>query len=648
MLNVFQNLPIRQKLLVANGLFLLCIIGIVGLSIANMLTLKAENDKLNNVLLPSVSQLSELTDKYWMTRIRLLLIPIEQDATKREALKAQVHEFKNLYFTTANNYKKLVKSPEEDTLYKAFMAFNQAEKTDLDTLVPLIDNSQYTDALAWQGEHGGKQYNDFDEASEALVEYNVNQIEANHTQAEKAFHTTFLIFLILSIGIVVAVLAFTFWFARLLNSPIQSVKTALTAVADGDLSQNITPLTSQDELGDLTRSLNSMVGNLTAVVSDIQHSANSVTTASGELTHNAKTLNSTAQELLGQASSSEQATQDLSTNVTVVANAVEESSANIRHIFDVSEKVAKGNQDANAAVQHISQNIHDISRNANDMTTSVHTVASAIEEMSASLSEVAQSAAQAAHVANTAERITETSSVTINRLGQSANEIGNIVDVIKNIASQTNLLALNATIEAASAGDAGKGFAVVANEVKELAEQSATASEDIRRRIAEIQATASEAVSTIRDIANIIQELNSINTVIASAVQEQTSTVSEISHSVSIVATSAQDVNSRVSETVKEANVVAHQVEAASSAVQEIVRNIEELNLGTNEIARNAQSAATGTSAIHDSVKQVSNAASRTSVSSQEILTTANNLSVLAQQLNTIVSKFTLVGVGKR
>jgi len=135
-----------------------------------MLTLKAENDELNDVLLPSVSQLEEITDKYWMTRVRLLLIPVEQNAEQRTILTQQVHEFSQLYSKFVNEYKQLVKSPEEKVLYDKFLAFNATEKTDLETLIPLIDQQQYTDALAWQGEHGGKQYNDFDETAEALVE----------------------------------------------------------------------------------------------------------------------------------------------------------------------------------------------------------------------------------------------------------------------------------------------------------------------------------------------------------------------------------------------------------------------------------------------------------------------------------------------
>jgi methyl-accepting chemotaxis protein len=138
------------------------------------------------------------------------------------------------------------------------------------------------------------------------------------------------------------------------------------------------------------------------------------------------------------------------------------------------------------------------------MSQSVNTVAAAVEEMSASLTEVSKNASRGAQVSREAQQNAENTIVNVDNLGQAAQEIGNVIDVIKNIASQTNLLALNATIEAASAGEAGKGFAVVANEVKELAKQSAEATEDIRHRVEQIQQNTNKAIGAIRLITDTI------------------------------------------------------------------------------------------------------------------------------------------------
>ncbi len=192
---------------------------------------------------------------------------------------------------------------------------------------------------------------------------------------------------------------------------------------------------------------------------------------------------------------------------------------------------------------HIAQEVNDAAtRSASDLET----VSSAVRDLTIATNEIAQSVATTASKANEAQEHAQSASKAIERLEHSSNEIGNIIKVINNIASQTNLLALNATIEAARAGEAGKGFAVVANEVKELAKQTADATEQIKGMIETIQADTSTAVEAVESITASVMEVNDLSTTIASATEEQTATVSEISTSIERAAAASAEVQENV------------------------------------------------------------------------------------------------------
>jgi methyl-accepting chemotaxis protein len=222
-------------------------------------------------------------------------------------------------------------------------------------------------------------------------------------------------------------------------------------------------------------------------------------------------------------------------------------------ISETAVAIAASAEEMTAVSAQLTSNASDTAQQASSASTTseqvsanVNVVAASSEEMMASIREISKSATEAARVAKAAVGIAETTNQTIHQLGTSSAEIGKVIKVITSIAQQTNLLALNATIEAARAGEAGKGFAVVANEVKELAKETARATEEIGQKIEAIQTDTQAAVKAIGEVSQIITQVNDISNVIASAVEEQTATTTEIGRNVTEAAMGTNEIASSI------------------------------------------------------------------------------------------------------
>jgi methyl-accepting chemotaxis protein len=351
-------------------------------------------------------------------------------------------------------------------------------------------------------------YSRFHDLIDARVDKLKDQQEADLAAGKRLVWITLAVVVVVALGLLLMVTASVV-------RPVRHMVDQLRQVADGHLDAR-SGLERGDEVGQMSAALDEALGTITDSLRQMGTNADDLTAASERLSSVSAQMSGTAAEAAMQ--------------TDLVATAAEQVSHNVQ------------------------------------------TVAAGTEEMSASIREIAHSATDAAGVAGRAVEAAEATTATVAKLGESSSEVGNVIKVINSIAEQTNLLALNATIEAARAGEAGKGFAVVANEVKELAQETARATEDISRRIEAIQADTGEAVVAIGEISEIIAQISDTQTTIASAVEEQTATTNEMSRNVTEAATGSTDIARTITGVAQAATENTAAASSTSQAAEDLAR----------------------------------------------------------------------------
>ncbi len=420
---------------------------------------------------------------------------------------------------------------------------NDESLSNLDFIKEMLEKKNGTQNYTYNGENKWMTYTFFEPWGWTIafsIPHNIKYADAYRLRS--------ILTVIVSSLMLIAILIIGVFVYRMVSVPIRNTANILKDIAEGegDLTRRL-PDKRKDEIGALARWFNAFVDKIQLVVRDIS---------------------GTAEQLNGS-----------SQNLSVTAGKMSEGVSQLNNQTEIS---------VNAAYI-MNENMEKAVKSTQKVTENIHAVAAAIEETTTTISEVANNAERSATIANEASRKVQTSHEVLGQLGIAAEEIGKVIEVIKDIADQTNLLALNATIEAARAGDAGKGFAVVANEVKELARQTAEATQGVAERICAIQTSSERSIQSIDEIRSVIEQVNEFSRNIASAVEEQSVTTREISQNVSTAASISNDATDEIRQSATNCREISDAVKSLESVSRSSTENASQASSESDTLLKLAE-----------------------------------------------------------
>ena len=464
-------------------------------------------------------------------------------------IKTQLVKYYGRLLETAEKINAAKEFEQKDRLFKRnrgnWVRVDKFLKKTTDYITPLFE--QYSDSKAEKSLEMNKSAGNISLDLEKLIKSAEKEMADALANSEVSKKSGILSLIVLTIAAVVVALGLGIYMSRYMTTSITALANVTKLIAQGKLTDQV-KISSNDELQDLANDTNTMSANLREIISQISSYSEKLAKSSSDLTGLSASMSQGAQNMTQKSESVAAASEEMSTNMNSVAATSEEAVSNI------------------------------------------NTVSLATDQINSAISEIAKNSETGSEITQDAVKRAKDATQKMNELGMAAKEISKVTEVISDISNQTNLLALNATIEAARAGEAGKGFAVVASEIKQLALQTAEATNDIKERVERIQMSTSGSVDEIETVSKTIENINDIVSTIAASVEEQSATTKEIAENMGQASTGLQEVSENVAQSTLVSNEIAKDISDVNSSSKNVLKDSDSVNENSGELKNLANS----------------------------------------------------------